>query len=128
MGKVGYRKRCLAQKINTCNACGDGDDLVVHHINGDRSDNRLDNLVPLCRECHARVHASTSVGGVLGELQSNLPDSSLCFTAAEAEHAQFRVSNELADELFDRKRRGESYEDVIWRLIEQSEGVGDDGE
>jgi predicted CopG family antitoxin len=30
-----------------------------------------------------------------------------------------RVSHELADELFDRKQRGESYEDVIWRLIEQ---------
>jgi predicted CopG family antitoxin len=30
-----------------------------------------------------------------------------------------RVSDELADELFDRKQRGESYEDVIWRLIEQ---------
>jgi predicted CopG family antitoxin len=32
-----------------------------------------------------------------------------------------RVSDELADELFDRKKRGESYEDVIWRLIEQAD-------
>lgn len=31
-----------------------------------------------------------------------------------------RVSDELADELFDRKQRGESYEDVIWRLIEEA--------
>jgi predicted CopG family antitoxin len=37
-----------------------------------------------------------------------------------------RVSNELADELFDRKRRGESYEDVIWRLIEQADDGGED--
>lgn len=29
-----------------------------------------------------------------------------------------QVSDELADELYDRKQRGESYEDVIWRLIE----------
>ena len=36
-----------------------------------------------------------------------------------------RVSNELADELFDRKQRGESYEDVIWRLIEQADGEQD---
>lgn len=28
-----------------------------------------------------------------------------------------RISEELADELYDRKSRGESYEDVIWRLI-----------
>ena len=35
-----------------------------------------------------------------------------------------RVTNELADELFDRKRRGESYEDVIWRLIEEADSDG----
>lgn len=32
-----------------------------------------------------------------------------------------RVSSELADELFERKRRGESYEDVIWRLIDKAD-------
>lgn len=32
-----------------------------------------------------------------------------------------RVSEELADELHDRKNRGDSYEDVIWRLIEEEE-------
>lgn len=41
-----------------------------------------------------------------------------------------RVSEELADELFDRKKRGESYEDVIWRLIEKAEASegNDDGD
>ena len=29
-----------------------------------------------------------------------------------------RISEELADELYKRKTRGESYEDVIWQLIE----------
>ena len=33
-----------------------------------------------------------------------------------------RVSEELADELHSRKNRGDSYEDVIWRLIEESDG------
>jgi len=32
-----------------------------------------------------------------------------------------QVSDELADELHDRKDRGESYEDVIWGLIEDAE-------
>jgi len=32
-----------------------------------------------------------------------------------------QVSDELADELHDRKDRGDSYEDVIWRLIDASE-------
>jgi len=29
-----------------------------------------------------------------------------------------QVSEELADELYTRKKRGDTYEDVIWRLIE----------
>jgi predicted CopG family antitoxin len=32
-----------------------------------------------------------------------------------------QVTDELADELYNRKQRGESYEDVIWRLIEQAD-------
>lgn len=32
-----------------------------------------------------------------------------------------QVSDELADELHDRKDRGESYEDVIWGLLEDAE-------
>ncbi len=32
-----------------------------------------------------------------------------------------QTSEELADELWERKNRGESYEDVIWRLIEMAD-------
>ena len=34
-----------------------------------------------------------------------------------------RVSTELADELWGRKQRGDSYEDVIWRLIEKADSA-----
>ena len=30
-----------------------------------------------------------------------------------------QVSDELADELYQQKNRGDSYEDVIWRLLEE---------
>lgn len=33
------------------------------------------------------------------------------------------VTDELADELHSRKSRGDSYEDVIWSLIEDSDNV-----
>jgi hypothetical protein len=33
-----------------------------------------------------------------------------------------QVSDELADDLHERKQRGDSYEDVIWRLIERAGG------
>lgn len=32
-----------------------------------------------------------------------------------------QVSDELADELHSRKSRGESYEDIIWGVIEQAD-------
>lgn len=32
-----------------------------------------------------------------------------------------RVSEDLADELHNRKNRGDSYEDVIWELVEKAE-------
>ncbi|WP_435075941.1 antitoxin VapB family protein [Halococcus sp. AFM35] len=38
-----------------------------------------------------------------------------------ADRTSISVTNELADELYSRKGRGESYEDVIWRLIEEQE-------
>jgi len=33
------------------------------------------------------------------------------------------VSDELADDLHDRKQRGDSYEDVINRLIQEADGT-----
>lgn len=125
MANLSYRVRCLAQKINACNVCGTSEDLVVHHINGDREDDRLENLVPLCRECHGQVHSTSNPEGVVQELQSKLPDTALSFTDAPADNTLLRVSNDLADELYDHKQRGESYEDVMWRLIEQAEGGTD---
>ena len=29
--------------------------LEVHHINGTPTDNRLANLIPLCRDCHYKA-------------------------------------------------------------------------
>ena len=38
-----------------------------------------------------------------------------------------QVSEELADELYRRKDRGESYEDVIWQLIKKADSGGNNG-
>lgn len=45
------------------------------------------------------------------------------------DYTSIRVTEELADELHDRKDRGDSYEDVIWELLdeaEEEEGSADD--
>ena len=47
--------------------------------------------------------------------------------AVDMSDTSIRVSHELADELHDRKDRGDSYEDVIWELIETADRVEADG-
>ncbi len=46
-----------------CEKCLEKDVLttgqVVHHINEDPKDNRMENLMSLCNLCHARIHAKS---------------------------------------------------------------------
>lgn len=44
---------------------------------------------------------------------------------ARDKDTSIRVSGRLADELHSRKNRGDAYEDVIWRLIEQADQEND---
>ncbi len=47
----------LRKYRNTCVQCGEvNDQLWLHHINGNRKDNRVDNIVPLCMRCHRAGH------------------------------------------------------------------------
>ena len=39
-----------------CEECSSYFDLLVHHIDEDRSNNTYDNLIVLCTSCHAIVH------------------------------------------------------------------------
>lgn len=51
-----YRQRALDVLGEICKFCGSTKDLHVHHINGDRSDNTVFNLAPLCQSCHVSIH------------------------------------------------------------------------
>ena len=39
-----------------CSLCGKPSARDIHHLNGDRNDNRMENLARVCRSCHVRVH------------------------------------------------------------------------
>lgn len=43
-------------KEEKCEICGYTENLELHHINGDPTDNRLENLQILCPNCHAKTN------------------------------------------------------------------------
>lgn len=71
-----YREKCVKQKLMVCGACGTSEGrLVVHHINGDKHDNRLENLIPMCDSCHRKVHSTVSHGRSIDRYTDQLPAS-----------------------------------------------------
>jgi len=65
-------------KENRCEQCGitgwQGKPLnmQVHHVNGDGTDNRLENLCLLCANCHSQTD---TYGGRNGHRRRTLPDA-----------------------------------------------------
>lgn len=44
------------RKIDECQICKDKNNLHIHHINGNKSDNRIRNLCIICCFCHHSIH------------------------------------------------------------------------
>lgn len=57
-GSGSYRSRALKTKGSECDDCkiNDLDVLEVHHIDENRSNNHLKNLIVLCANCHLKRH------------------------------------------------------------------------
>jgi hypothetical protein len=58
-GGSAYRDILLRSGIEPiCERCGNSDArvLAVHHLDQDRTNNRLDNLVWICHNCHHLIH------------------------------------------------------------------------
>jgi len=53
------RQLCLMHDDNTCLLCG-RETNQIHHINGNRKDNRVKNLMAICRKCHIEIHKRSS--------------------------------------------------------------------
>jgi hypothetical protein len=47
---------------NCCEFCGEDNKLEVHHLDEDRNNNDIDNLIKVCITCHARLHHGWHAG------------------------------------------------------------------
>jgi hypothetical protein len=109
-----YRQLGIEAHGEECQVCGATENIIVHHRNEDRSDNRIENLLPLCSSCHGKVHnRHPAVADLVREL-GNRP--------LPPERTSIRVSQWIADLLYERKGREEKYDDVILQLIEAEKG------
>lgn len=53
----GYRSICFEHKEKKCLICGYDRIISVHHLDGDRKNNNIENLIPLCMNHHAEIHS-----------------------------------------------------------------------
>lgn len=56
--KTEYRAYALKYYGEKCSVCGFDEDaalIEVHHIDEDRSNNTIENLIPLCALCHKKL-------------------------------------------------------------------------
>ena len=51
-----YSKALITARGGRCFKCGTGRDLIIHHIDRNRTNNHLSNLDVLCRKCHTETH------------------------------------------------------------------------
>jgi len=107
--KTEYRKRCLREKDEECSSCGSAENIVVHHIDGDRTNNDLDNLTPLCGDCHRKVHSGhPDVADLVEALGKHVSGGG---------GTNIQVTGEVWKELNSRKSPGQSFDDVIAQII-----------
>lgn len=51
-----YRKTCFFYFGHKCAICDEKNLVTVHHIDGDRQNNKRENLIPLCPTHHYYIH------------------------------------------------------------------------
>ena len=52
-----YRTTCFSKHEKKCVVCGESKIVEVHHYDGDHSNNKLENLIPLCPTHHQYCHS-----------------------------------------------------------------------
>lgn len=51
-----YVYRALEHYGKSCSTCQSIENIEVHHIDFDRTNNRIENLQVLCKSCHKKIH------------------------------------------------------------------------
>lgn len=91
----GYRQECLKEHGEECHLCGTTEDVVVHHRDGDRTNNSIDNLIPLCRKHHSQIHHGSDE---ILKLVTEAPNSGTNY-ASDLRPTTIRLTDETLEKL-----------------------------
>lgn len=91
-----YRDRCFDKKAEECEICAAVDAIVVHHIDGNRHNNSLGNLMPVCCSCHGKIHSGSEE---LKQWSEKIPDTGRTDLPVNAVIGEHRIDCEIIDEL-----------------------------
>jgi len=53
-----FDDKCVACGFSQKYKVGNFARLFIHHLDGDRENNKLENLILVCRKCHSKIHLS----------------------------------------------------------------------
>ena len=57
-----YQRICKEKHGDKCLSCEKTQNIHIHHIDCDRTNNDISNLIPLCPSCHKRIHFKLNDG------------------------------------------------------------------
>jgi len=67
-----HRETCFQEYSEECQICGNDENIDVHHRDGDRTNNNIENLIPLCHSCHKQIHNKNKISELASELIGDL--------------------------------------------------------
>jgi len=114
-----YRERAITEYGELCKVCGSGEYVEVHHRDGDRTNNKLDNLIPLCRGCHAQVHG-LGLNGLEEELKPVEERAHREVCATLSIKVSDRLHNRICSQLEYGDSKSEFIRDCIRRKLESN--------
>lgn len=117
---MGYRQKCFESKGETCDYCNCEGNLVVHHLDGNRQNNCLDNLVPLCASCHKKAHAGHEH---LEKYWEELPPQMV--SHKNGRQTTVSIYSPTKDILANHKNPYETWDDFLLRVVEMMNSGGE---
>jgi len=90
---VEYRDRCFEEYEEKCHFCGREEQIEVHHIDGDSSNNSAENLLPVCRKHHIEIHTE---GGDLQQWTDKIEHAGPYNPASDSYEMSLSINSSLA--------------------------------